>query len=587
MSPRSCPTNSSLPRALTSLMFLAAVVTRAAPAPSEPSLAPELDVYVIKPITGFKILPDTFPFPGSKSDRISLAATPGEYEPAGLVLRPNTDLTDLRIQTHHLKSRNGRTIPAECIDIKVVKCWYQATTAWTGIHTRPKEAGKVRVPELLLNDDRLVRVDRDEQKNYLNVPCADGRKYVWISDPEEPDGDKMKILSVEDYPIADSPNLLPVDIPAQTNKQLWITVAVPQSAHPGIYESPVEFACKETVLASVTLAVKVLPFRLAAPKTHYDISKDFESSIYYRGKLHKDRAAGSISSEHKSRSQLRAELYDMFVHGITNPTCYQPFDPGLLAEYLTFRNEIGMRGKPLYYLGVSANSDPAAIKKLLSFATPYGVPDVYFYGIDEASGDRLKAQRNAWQATRRAGGKVFVAGGRNRNFDAMGDIQDLHICAGPPSREEAAKWHSVGHKVFCYANPQGGPENPETWRRNYGLSLWLADYDGACTYCYQHSFGSIWNDFDHYHYRDHILAYPTLDGVIDTIALEGYREAIDDIRYAVTLRLRIAKAKTSSRAEVRDSASEAEKWLSQLDPAPQDLDHIRSEMIDRILGLPE
>ena len=43
------------------------------------------------------------------------------------------------------------------------------------------------------------------------------------------------------------------------------------------------------------------------------------------------------------------------------------------------------------------------------------------------------------------------------------------------------------------------------------------------------------NDFDHERFRDHVFAYPTSAGVIDTIQWEGFREAVDDVRYLATL----------------------------------------------------
>ena len=63
--------------------------------------------------------------------------------------------------------------------------------------------------------------------------------------------------------------------------------------------------------------------------------------------------------------------------------------------------------------------------------------------------------------------------------------------------------------------------------------MWNAGYDGAMNFAYQHAYGpSIWNDFDSAstHYRDHVFAYPTTDGVIDTIEWEGWREGVDDTR---------------------------------------------------------
>jgi hypothetical protein len=215
----------------------------------------------------------------------------------------------------------------------------------------------------------------------------------------------------------------------------------------------------------------------------------------------------------------------------------------------------------------------------------YNIPSVYFYGVDEATGNALLAQRPAWQTIRSLGGKMFVAGyvGSQGNFALMGDIQDLMICAGAPSSTEAAKWHSVGHKIFNYGNPQVGEEKPETYRRNFGLLLWQKDFDGAMDYAYQHSFGSIWNDYDHDHYRDHNFTYPTLNGIIDTIQWEGFREGVNDTRYLTTL---LDKIKTAKLAGISTVA--AETWLANLkisDLKTVNLDSVRAEMINNILSL--
>lgn len=538
-------------------------------------------IYVVPPISGLKILPHDSFVPGNISDKIKMVATAGEYEPVSFVVSALSDIRSLKVEATDLKGKK-MTIPAGNIDIKIVKCWYQAGSAWFGIGQDKDK--KVLIPELLLNDDTLVKVDYKEEKNYLKLNFPDGDKYIWISNPEEKGGN-FKFLSIKDYPVKDSPVLLPVNIPAKTNKQFWITVKVPDTAKAGTYAGNITLSVGKETYATIDLKLKVLPFKLASPKTYYDIKEDFVSSIYYRGKIHPKYPQGSISCGYKSEEQLRAELKNMFAHGITNPMVYQSFNKKLLGKYLKIRQEVGMGNQPLYSIGVSANSKPEAIKKLIEFAKPYGITEVYFHGLDEARGERLKAQRITWQATRKAGGKVFVAGYRGRSFEAMGDIQNLLVCAHFPLREEAEKWHSVGHKIWCYANPQAGPENPELFRRNFGLFLWKANYDGAATYAYQHSFGNIWNDFDHYKYRSNIFVYPTVNGVIDTIAFEGYREAIDDIRYATTLKLKIEEARKSRSEKVKKIALSAEQYLQALNPNARNLDVVRLEIINYILKL--
>jgi hypothetical protein len=145
-------------------------------------------------------------------------------------------------------------------------------------------------------------------------------------------------------------------------------------------------------------------------------------------------------------------------------------------------------------------------------------------------------------------------------FEAMGDLLDVAVLAGRPDPEEAAKYHSVGSRAFTYAYPQVGPEEPETFRRNFGL---------------------VWNDFDSDRYRDHNFTYPTVNGVVDTVQWAGYREAADDTRYIATL---LAAIDACRDADVRAAA---QAWVDALDPQ-RDLYEVRAEMVTHIracLGL--
>jgi hypothetical protein len=554
-----------------------------------------LFITTLSPVISVPVLPTGFyGIPGNK---ISVTAAQGEHEPASFVVHSMKGTKSLTVKMEDLKQGN-KIIPASNIDIKVVKCWYQSGRAWVGIGQ--DKSKKVLVPELMLNDDSLVKVDTQKKENYLKLSFPDGGKYIWISDPNESPESIKKSQSVKDFPVKDSPTLLPVDIPANENKQFWITVKVPESAAPGTYTGKIRLASADGDKSELTLNLKVLPFKL--PKPYYD------SSIYYRGVLDPQNI-GSISSENKSKVQLAAELKNLVDHGVDKPTLYQGFysDKELFKEYLSMRKAAGIDNDPLYYYGMwrdFGNSHPELdfsksqtyvdfwtymgvdkFKGFLDFAAANGIKDVYFYGIDEAKGDKLIAQRDAWTAIRKAGGKIFVAGYTGENFKKMGDIQDLNICAFYPDKAEAEKWHSKQHKIWCYANPQGGVENPEVYRRNYGLLLWLNNYDGAATYAYQHSFGNIWNDFDHRDYRDHNFTYPTVDGVVDTIAWEGYREGVDDIRYLTKLQQLISSADKSGDKKRKDTAVKAREYLKTIDADNDDLNEVRSKMINYILQL--
>jgi hypothetical protein len=168
----------------------------------------------------------------------------------------------------------------------------------------------------------------------------------------------------------------------------------------------------------------------------------------------------------------------------------------------------------------------------------------------------------------------------------MGDLQDLIVCAQVLSSKEAGRWHSKGHKIWSYSNPQVGVENPEVYRRNYGLLLWKDKYDGACDYAYQWSAGNIWNDFDSPGgWRGHNFTYPTVDGVIGTIAWEGYREGVNDVRYVTTLERLIREADISKNVRQKEIARSAKQYLETVQPLTDDLDVVRTKLADYILKL--
>lgn len=531
--------------------------------------------YIVSPVTSLKILPHDAFISGEIASKIQLKACPGEYEPGSFVLSAFTDMSSLQIKVTNLQCPGG-VIPSGNVDVKVVKCWYQGGTAWTSIGSNPN---KVLVPELLLNDDTLVKVDYDKKDNYVKLNFPAGEKYICISNLQEKSGE-MKILSSEEFPVKDSSSLLPVRLDANISKQFWITVKIPEKAKPGMYNGKILIKSPVGVIDEIKLEVMVLPFKLAPAYT---------SSLFYRGRFD-TTDNGSISSELKSRVQYKKELENMLAHGVTNPIMYQliyqPFDEKLLDEALRLRDAAGMGRQPLYYCGLRWGYPSVdLVKRTIDIAGRHGISEVYFFGLDEASRDLLSKQRSSWEAIRQAGGKIFASG--SDNFGLMGDIQDLFIRAGLPSSAEAAKWQAAGHKIWAYGCPQGGVENPEIYRRNYGFKLLLAGYDGAATYAYQHSFGNIWNDFDHHEYRDHNFTYPTMDGVIDTIAWEGYREGVDDARYLATLIKAIATARKSGPDRIRRVADRAQKYLETLDASLDNKrpETIRAEIINYILKL--
>ncbi len=541
------------------------------------------------PIVNLQILPHDLMPPARVATDLRVTAAQGEIRASSLILQALRDLKEVTVSVSDLTREQGRGIvlPSSVADVRVVKCWYQAGTAWHGIGQQKDR--RVLTPELLVHDDRLLRVDEKTRKNFLRLSRPDGDVYWDTEDPDCAQERDFTILPVDTFPVRDAAALQPTELSADTLKQYWLTFRIPDTAGPGTYTGTVTVAAADGVVGKTELRLCVLPFRLPMPMTAYDSRKAFTSSIYYRGILSAKHPQGSISSEYKSEGQLRAELKDMAEHGIFNPTSYQSLEN--LANYLRVRDEAGMSGLPLYSIGVSIGNPSTEaqlaslrqkIGKILAVTEPFGIHGVYLYGIDEARGEELLSQKKAWKVVREEGAKSFVAGYKG-HFDVVGDLLDVQVQANAPSREDAAQWHSAGGKIFCYANPQTGPENPELFRRNYGFYLWLQNYDGAMTYAYQHAFGNIYNDFDHATYREHVFSYPTVDGVLPTLAIEGYREGINDIRYGTLLKNMI-EANAGREGPKAETARRAAEWLEQLD-TEGDLETIRTEMVALILKL--
>lgn len=521
----------------------------------------DLLVWTTTAITDARVLPTPEP-PCELSASLQLSACRGEFEPVSFVVYPLQRPVTVEVEVSDL--RGPGTIPASAVDVRAVKCWYQAG----GNERFPINRGMhLMTPELLLRDDSLVRVDTARKRNYVKLQYPDGgTKWLDVSQPtaspEEEDS------SVAAMPIRDAATLQPVTIPARTAKQFWVTVHVPESARSGLYRGRIVLRAGDETLATLPLSLEVLPFDLAP--------NPLESSIYFHWGLELDTdGPGTLGIRRRSPAQLKAELRNLLDHGVDNPTVGVFPASGQLRDELRLRQDVGMHADWLYYLvAYTSQLTPEQIREIIATARDFGFTEYYFYGNDEATEERLTAQRADFEKVHAAGGKVFVAGSVGQNFPLVGDLQDLLVCYGDPDREEAARWHGRGHKIFCYANPQGGIEAPETYRRNFGLLLAVNDYDGGMTYIYYSGIPS-WNDWCIPPYRQHNFVYPTVDGVIDTVQWEGYREGIDDLRYLGTLHRAMAQARQQGRGAVSDRA---QAFLDRMD-VTGDLYALRAEMI--------
>jgi hypothetical protein len=406
-------------------------------------------------------------------------------------------------------------------------------------------------------------VDYATKTNYLKVTINGVQHYVDISNPEG--------TFPENAEIYDTVLLQPFSLTTNENKQIWLTVHVPNTTPSGKYQGTITMTPLSAAPAMMNLNVTVLPFDLERASLEY--------AIYYTGKMPQGSLKG-INNEWKTPQQYALELKNMEDHGIAFPTLFEY--EGNLETALSIRNQSGLQKDHIYlHDGIeTGNSTSQAdltdlknqVTRWKNTTSYYGFGEVYIYGIDEATDDILRSERPAWEAVHTNGAKVYAAvSDYPEAVDSVGDLLDVVIFAYHLNTTQAAQWHSYGKRIFSYANPEAGVEDPGIYRKNYGFALWNAGYDGEMIYAYQSGYGHIWNDFDDIQYRDHVFAYPTSYGVIDTIQWEGFREGIDDTRYLATLR-KIDGTDSPGRAIITDSLSRDE-----------DMATTREKVIDRIL----
>jgi hypothetical protein len=513
-----------------------------------------------EPTSAKKIFPFNYSIPATPGNNMSIQACPGQYEAASFAITAQQDLSEITITVPNLYDEQNNIIPADEVDVSLVKVWYQS-----GENSIVNQGVRVLSPELLLKDDSLVIVDYVNKINYIRIIIDGSQRYTDISDA---DG---KIPA--NAWINDSIVLQPFSLKKNENKQIWMTVHVPDNSTPGEYYGNITITTSSTSPVFMNLSITVLPFSLEQSPLEY--------SLYYRGTLNITPFT-EIDSENKTPAQYEIELQDMKKHGVLYPTLYQN-DNSMLDSALKLRANSGLPTDHIYiaqHIGNASGNDTGGqtivehkVRTWTNHTLAYGYTETYLYGMDEANGDILFTERPAWQTVHNAGGKVFVASyTANELIDTVGDILDLAVLGSKINATQAVLWHAYGHKVFLYNQPQVGIENPDIYRKNYGYILWNAGYDGSMDYAYQHSFGNIWNDFDDPHFRDTVFAYPTSDGVINTVQWEGFREGVDDTRFLASLKKKEGNF-SSGRTIVASSLA-----------AGDTMPGIRKKIIERILS---
>lgn len=470
----------------------------------------------------------------------------------GLAIDSTDDLNAIKIAAKVIKNQQEQD--DDLLDIRVVKFWYQGASAPDLM--RPTDEKKL-IPELLLRNDDLIRVDRHTQNNFAYIKRNEKYEYLNISNSSEK-GVKNRIVKIKDFDINDSEKMAEFSVVAGERKYIYITIPAEKIPDTNMsWSLSIEHSGKK--IYTYKLIPVVHKFELAdTGKIH---------GVYYRALLD-EKDEGSISSELKSSKQMLAELNDMKRHGVNSVGIYQPPVPReQFIKVLDMLAALGFSKQNFFSVGITTGNplDQAENEKkvwqarqLRSLLFDRGYNNLYVYGIDEPNGEQFVAQRGIWERIKQSDINIFFAS-NNKEIDKYIPDQKLIFIDGFEPTVERYKYLSKGGSgILTFRNPFSAVENPETFRKNVGFLLWQSGYDGNLTYAYQDTRNFIWNDFDSDVDRDLVLAYPTATGVVDTLAWEGFREGITDWRLFVTLEHKIASSTSSRNADI------AKRYISYL-----------------------
>ncbi len=523
-------------------------------------------------MSGIQRLPDAIPEDGEKGGTVRIVAARGEYEPGSFVVRSDVDLGKLQPVVGKLVNEKGEVFPADALDLTVVKVWYQNKNGWFSYFA---DTGFKLCPELLLHDEDLIRVDTKKEANYARITSADGKTAEWWLNP--PWKEKKPFPSMRPG-FADVKTIQPVALEKNVSKQFILTAHVAPGAPAGIYRGNIGFG-----VFSIPVTIKVLDFVLPKPMAYIHPEMDMRICAYdYIGKNHILALNGG--DEELMWKQLEAILANFVAHGQDMKWVRCKTGSEEAERTLDLMKKVGMRTDvlvgPVDYKWQERDAKAARERAndiVAYYDKKYGHHNVYCGYGDEPGMRFFPENRPVFDAYQAAGLKFIIAS-HGHIFDQAGYRWDWHNAAkNPADATSPAVWNQMGTNTYCawYANQHVGAEDPELNRRQNGLAAYLSGYSALCNYA--HHLGP-YNDASET-YKPMVFVYGTADGVIDTLQWEGFREGVDDIRYATLMMALAREAEKSPDIEVRYLAGKAKLLLARFDKKTGDLNAVRGEMI--------
>ncbi len=388
----------------------------------------------------------------------------------------------------------------------------------------------------------------------------------------------------------DAKSLQPVTLSEGAFKQFFLTAHVLRDQKPGVYRGAVllgSVADKKDI-AKIPVALRVLPFALPEACTYADADKKYPVMLNHyitHDFIMRENGGDWKLADRQYEAILRNFVaHNQQYHFIRDDSNVRSGNNRHLFELY---KKVGINTDALYglmpLLGASKyEQDLDARMKKKWLDENYGKVDLYLRWGDEPGVEWITRQRDLWAAYQKHGFKIDLAGGDALYHKGAYIFDYVHRAGFPEDAAGAAKWNAMGGTyVSWYACLHVGPENPAFNRKQYGFTPYLAGYTTINNYA--HHLGP-YNDRAK-GYRPMVFAYGHYDGVIDTIQWEGFREGVDDVRYATLLKRLARQAGKSGDLDVRYAGRQAIHLLARQPPEEVDASALRIEVVQHILRL--
>lgn len=457
-----------------------------------------------------RIYPYTRPTAEQIGRPLTVQAAPGEAAAASLGVVPLRPLFGMRFACSDLTTSDGAPIPAQAIDVRVVRCWPQ-------IDKTPAGRNKVQViPELLEPQDRRPAV------------CA----------------------------------------PEGATRQYWITVRVPAQAAAGQYRGELRFSAHGVPPATVPVELTVLPFGLQTPpeKTFYmySIFSDMGGQeILTLMRDMREHGMNSLASDlvgawrrgPDGKPEFDAELLRRVLRlarqaGFTRPMPWHADGPlkGIKAA----------QGSTEWNAAVLE-----LLRRVRQVQQEVDGQEILFYPVDEPFGneERLTLAERALGVARQHGTLRTYCTPAHGDIARLGkllDVRSYAIGSVPNVAEARADSRQAGSTFWWYTN--AARELPDVRRYLSGVWFWSTGADGQGYWVYQSNWRRTrpYQDLEGDLHAHDYAAYPDIDGPVPTLQWECIRMGIDDARYLYTLEAAIAQRRATPQAAT------AERFLADL-----------------------